>query len=74
MMSDEKQHEWITTSKAAEIMEVTQTTVGRLCREKKLICRQFGEGHRSIWEVRRDSAEKYEKTVGGRGKSLDPKL
>jgi excisionase family DNA binding protein len=66
-----EQPEWITTREAADIMDVELSTVSRLCREKKLKCRQFGEGRRSIWEVDKASAEAYQKTVGGRGKEID---
>ena len=65
----EKQIEWISTAEAAEIMDIALSTVSRLCRETdKLVCRQFGKGYRSIWQVSRASAEAYEKSVGGRPK------
>ena len=67
-MSDENKElsEWITTSEAAEIMGVTQTTVSRLCNKGKLRHKKHGEGHRSIYEVWREDAENYELNYGGR--------
>jgi excisionase family DNA binding protein len=65
----EEKTEWITVLKAAEIMDVTPQTVQRLCRDGILISERFGRA----WMVSRESAENYEKTEGGRGKSLAPK-
>lgn len=57
---------WITTEAAAEIMDVAEETVRRLCREgDKLKCRKF----RRDWQVDRESAEAYQKSEGGRPKS-----
>jgi phage terminase Nu1 subunit (DNA packaging protein) len=64
MMSE--QIEWITTHEAAAIMQVELTTVSTLCRKGKIVCRQHGTGRRSIWEVSKQSAMAYQKTVGGR--------
>lgn len=61
-----EQIEWISTHEAAAIMQVELTTVSTLCRKGKLVCRQHGTGHRSIWEVDKQSALLYKKTVGGR--------
>lgn len=63
--------EWIDTKTAAAIMDVELSTVSKLCRQKKLRCRQHGTGHRSVWEVDKASAEAYEKTSGGRGNKID---
>jgi hypothetical protein len=61
-----EQIEWISTHTAAEIMDVELSTVSKLCRDGKLVCRQHGTGQRSIWEVSKASAMAYQKTVGGR--------
>lgn len=61
----EKPIEWVSTLEAADIMDVAEETVRRLCREKKIDCRKL----RRDWQVSRASAEAYEKEKGGRPKS-----
>jgi hypothetical protein len=69
--------EWITTKEAAVIMNVALSTVSRLCRKSRhepeptLVCRQFGEGYRSTWQVSKSSAKAYVKSVGGRPRKVN---
>jgi hypothetical protein len=61
--------EWITTVEAAEILDMELSSVSRLCRDKKINCRQHGTGHGSVWDVDKASVIEYrdkEKPVGGR--------
>lgn len=55
MMSEKKQHEWITTNEAAEIMKIHVSNVRYLCREEKITCRKFGKA----WQVSKQDAEDY---------------
>jgi phage terminase Nu1 subunit (DNA packaging protein) len=61
-----EQIEWVTTHEAAEIMDVKLSTVSALCRSGVVVGRQHGSGHRSVWEVDKQSALAYKKSVGGR--------
>jgi hypothetical protein len=73
VMADEKV-EWITTAEAAVLLDMDLSSVSRLCRLKKINCRQHGSGHRSIWEVDKASAIAYrdsDKDVGGRPKKTE---
>lgn len=59
--------EWVSTLTAAEIMDVAEETVRRLCRDENsgLECQKL----RRDWQVKRSSAEAYKKSKGGRPKS-----
>jgi DNA-directed RNA polymerase specialized sigma24 family protein len=62
-----KQIEWVSTLEAAAIMNVTDETVRRLCRDKAIRCRKWVRS----WQVDRASAEAYVKSVGGRPPKKD---
>lgn len=64
----EQETEWLTTGQAAVIMGITPQAVQALCKRGGIECRRFG----TWWQVSREAAENYEKTVGGRGKKVTP--
>lgn len=63
----ETEYEWITSKEAAEIMGIDPASVAHLCKTGGIICRRFGG---KIWQIRKDTAESYVKTKGGRGKKV----
>ena len=65
----EEEKEWLTTTQAAIVMDITPQAVQNLCRRGAIECRRFGH----YWQVNKSDAENYEKSVGGRGNKLPPK-
>ena len=61
---------WLTTTEAAEIMGITPQAVQNLCKRGGIECRRFGYW----WQISKEVAENYEKTVGGRGKKVSTNL
>lgn len=66
----QQQSEWITTEEAAAIMGIERASVQHLCKTEAIVCQRFGG---KIWQVSRESAERYVKTAGGRGKKIGKK-
>lgn len=56
--TNESLPEWITTTEAAEIMEVAVSNVRYLCLNKRIECKKFGRN----WMVHRQAAENYQKS------------
>lgn len=70
--------EWLTVHEASDIMDISYKSVQRVCRKAvakakeqkenpENYCRKFG----NVWQVNKEFAEAYEKSVGGRGNTID---
>lgn len=53
---------FISVKEAAELLEVDETTIRRLCRQKKLTCERYG----SVRIVLEESVKNYKKSPKGR--------